>query len=127
VRQKEVRTSIPQSGQKEKSGSFVERRTPQAGMNAIRKAAAAGQNVKLTLRFATVKGYGDKQPRKNADVNLFERGGANAQDLLDKLEAMEGSDASKFKQLVEEVLQAQEIEVSGFQSISVGLDVERPI
>jgi hypothetical protein len=126
VRQKEQQTSqIPVAGQKEKEGATVERRTAKAGTNAITRAAAKGQNVKISIRFKSVKNYASSKAAPGT-VDLFDRGGMNAQQVLDMLEGFDGSDGKRFEQLVEEVLSARGVEVRGFEGIEVSrFDVDR--
>lgn len=124
VRQPETRLGEP--GQRG-SGTVVERRTAKAGVNAIKKAAARGQNVKVTLMFEVVEEYKGREEVHNARVELFSKGGEDAQRVLETLAQQEGGLERAFAGLAKEVLGANMEKARGFQGIEVyAFNVERP-
>jgi len=123
VRQRERAAGKVPAGE----ATVVERRTAKAGMNAIKRAAARGHNVKVTIKFAYLEEYKGREQVRNASVELFGRGGEDAQRVLETLDVQEGSLEKAFAGLVSEVLGGRVGKVQGFQGIDVySFPVNRP-
>ncbi len=121
VRQPEVRAG------NDVNGIMVERRTAKAGLNAIKRAAARGQNVKVTITFAVVEEYKGRERVTHARVELFKKGGEDAQRVLEQLAQTEGSLEKGFAQLAQDVLGANLEKAQGFEGIEVySFNVNRP-
>lgn len=124
VRQKEQQVGAP--GQKG-AGTTVERRTAKAGLNAIKRAAARGQNVKVTITFDVIEEYQGRERVTDARVELFSKGGEDAQSVLERFAQTEGSAERGFAEMAKDVLGARIEKAKGFQSIEVyAFNVDRP-
>ncbi len=121
------RAAVRQKEQDVGRGTVVERRTAKAGLNAIKKAAARGQNVKVTITFAVIEEYKGRERVVNARVELFKKGGENAQLVLERMAQTEGSLEKGFAQMAQEVLGGSLEKAQGFQGIEVySFNVDRP-
>lgn len=66
---------------------------PKTTIDRLKRIAADGGKVKLTVWFENVeyaKGYGQRRPDQTGTVELFSRGGMKASDVLSRIEDFDG-------------------------------------
>jgi len=89
--------------------------------------AARGQNVKVTITFDVIEEYKGRERVTNARVELFSKGGEDAQRVLERFAQTEGSAARGFAEMAKDVLGERIEKAKGFQSIEVySFNVDRP-